>query len=57
MVAIIIMLLWFIIIGIRVQTNNYYQYRWETLAHLIGQFCFPKKPDTAINAFQLEQNP
>ena len=57
MVAIIIMLLWFIIIGIRVQTNNYYRYRWETLAHLIGQFCFPKKPDTAINAFQLEQNP
>ena len=50
-------ILWLIITAIRIQKNLYPRYRWETLAHLIGKSSFPKKPDTILNAFQLEQNP
>ena len=55
--TIIIMFLWFTITAIRVQTNSYNRYSWETLAHLIGQSGFLKKSDTVINAFQLEKDP
>ena len=51
------MFLWFIITVIKVQTNSYNRYKWETLAHLIGQSGFLKKSDTVINAFQLEKDP
>ena len=54
---IIIIFLWFIVTVIKVRTNSYNRYRWETLAHLIGQSGFLKKSDTVINAFQLEKDP